>query len=535
MAIIPLEQAAVWVHPAVDNVAVAVRDLAKGLVIQAKTKVITLQNDIPAGHRFALETIPANAAIHQYGQPFALSQGILPGELVSNGNTINLPGTILRHSQHIVFKLPAWQGKKPIFQGFLRSDGQAGTRNYVVVIPASMCASHEARLIADTAERFGLYSPARWPNVDGVTCTPHTFGCGCRDPQSDEPPVRFSDGMTTLTMLRRLIEHPNVGGVLLVDLGCEKTNFSALARLLFGQEKDIGDLSSFFGKPIEHITIQRVGGTKSAVRAGLEAVGKLLSAANNFCRQPLPASKLVLGLKCGGSDAFSGITANPALGAASDLLIRAGGRSLISEIPEFFGAEHLFAARAVNDEVEKRIWEFMVRFRDELITYGGSFEDNPSPGNQAGGLLNIAIKSLGAVSKSGLAPVMAALEYLEPIWKYGMNGLYLLYAPGYDQISTPALVASGCQLVCFTTGRGTGIGNAIAPVIKIASNTTLMQRMNEDMDLNAGQILEGEVNIQTMGEQIFEKIIQVASGEKVKAEENGHREFAIWGREKVTL
>lgn len=535
MTVQTLAQAAIWVNPASDNVAVAKYLLPAGLTIWIDSLSVTLTSEIPAGHRFAIFPIPEGADVRQYGQPFALSRGIQAGEPVNEKNTTNLSEERSRQIPRQSFPLAPWQGTFPTFQGFLRPDGLAGTRNWVAVIPTSMCSSHEARLIAETAERSGIYRREKWKHVDGVTVIPHPFGCGCMDYNPDEPSPRLGELATTLSMLNAMIRHPNVGAVLLIELGCEKTNLKALTEWMTGQPTTAEALAAALHKPAEFISIQQAGGTKAAVQAGLAAVERLLAAANLNQRQSLPLEKLALGLKCGGSDAFSGITANPALGEASDLLIRAGGRSLISEIPEFFGAEHLFASRAINAAVEKEIFAAIARFRAYLQSAGGHFEDNPSPGNRTGGLLNITIKALGAVAKSGQAPVSGVLDYLESVWQQPRGGLYLLYAPGYDQVSTPALVASGAQIVCFTTGRGTGIGNAIAPVIKIASNSELMVRMGADMDIDAGKMLNGEATVQTLGSEIFQKIIQVASGEPVKAEETGHREFAIWSEEKVTL
>jgi altronate hydrolase len=290
-----------------------------------------------------------------------------------------------------------------------------------------------------------------------------------------------------------------------------------------------------YGKPVYSISIQACGGTRATIQRGLEIVAELLEKANTTPRTTVPASKLVLGLKCGGSDAFSGLSANPALGHASDLLIRAGGTSIITEIPEFFGAEHLFAQRAVSREVAQAVFSQMQRYREYTARNGAQMDENPSPGNKDGGLLNITIKSLGAIAKAGTAPVQGVLEYGEPYWKRGPNGLYLMYGPGYDTESVPALVAGGCQVVCFTTGRGSVLGNAVASVVKIATNTTMYERMSDDMDVNAGEVLDGAASLPEMGRRIFEKVLAVASGEWTRPEVNGHREFTIWSEEGISL
>lgn len=528
---------AIWVQPPGDNVAIATRFLPGGTIIHMDGFPVHLSEDIPRGHRFAIRDVAEGEYLTQYQQPFARSAGIRCGERVKSDNTSPLGSEIeAMRTERSLSPLPPWIGDKPNFLGFLRPDGNAGVRNWVLVIPTSMCASHEARMIAETAEANGIYSPEQFVNVDGVTSIPHTQGCGCLDMR--EEMVGFnpiSAIEATLWTLLRYAAHPNVGAVLLVELGCEKTSVENFLQLAGCRTGTIKELAETLGKPVEAINIQTCGGTKSTIRAGLECVEKLLPLANLATRQPISIERLGVGLKCGASDAFSGLSANPALGEASDLLIRAGGRSVITEIPEFFGAAHLIAFRAISDPVEKQIWLFMERYREYLARFGGSFEDNPSKGNRAAGLMNIVIKSLGAISKAGKAPVMGVLEPSDSVWDQPQSGLYLLYGPGYDQKSTPALVSAGCQLVVFTTGRGTGIGNAIAPVIKIASNSELAQRMPDDIDLNAGEILSGRDTHAKMGKELFECILAVASGQRVKAEHNHHREFAIWSEEQLTV
>jgi altronate hydrolase len=424
-----------------------------------------------------------------------------------------------------------WAGGRdlaPTFEGFHRPDGQVGTRNWVLVVPVSMCAAHEASQIALQAELRGIYNRERTPHVDGVVAIPHDGGCGC--PNAREGASIPGVYEATLRMLAQHVRHPNVGAAILIELGCEKTNLAAFDNY-FGTQ----DLGNLYGKPVQRLSIQALGGTRATIERGLALLPGLLDAANGTQRTPAPASALALGLECGGSDAFSGITANPALGEASDLLVRAGGRSVIGEVPEFFGAAHLFAARAANRELAVEIFEMLERYGAYAERAGHSMTENPSPGNREGGLLNITIKSLGALAKSGSAPVQGAMQYSEWVWDRDASGVYLLNTPGYDQLSVPGLVGAGCQVVCFTTGRGTGIGNAIAPVIKISSNTPLYTRMEADMDVNAGAILTGGISLPDMGRTIFEQILKVASGEPTRAEENGHREFALWNVEGLWL
>lgn len=545
---------AVVVDPEHDNVAVAKQTLTPPIALRGPDgQVFPVQADIQPGHRFAIRAIPAGDWVRQYGQPFAVSHGLQPGDPINHSTVDNVvPHVDPEAIELIPAAMPPWGGEKPTFLGFLRPDGQAGVRNWVLIVPTSNCASHEANMIALQAELSGLYNREKYPNVDGVTAIPHTRGCGCPD-MSPPAPGRTHTSIVEATMrlLSHHIQHPNVAGVLLIELGCEKTNLHAFNHFIARDLDLIGaqpaplskitrevkpvDLSAAYGKPVYSLSIQACGGTKATIRYGLEIVEQLLAAANQSRRTPLPASMLAMGLKCGGSDAFSGLSANPALGAASDLLIRAGGSGIITEVPEFFGAEHLFAARSANRAVARQVFGLMERYRAYAARMGSQMDENPSPGNKEGGLINITIKSLGAIAKAGKAPVTGVLDYGEPYWKHGSHGLYMMYGPGYDIESVPALVSGGCQLVCFTTGRGSVLGNAIAPVIKIASNSAMYQRMSDDMDVNAGEVLDGTVSMTEMGRKIFAKVLAVASGEWTRAEENGHREFTIWSEEGISL
>lgn len=515
--------------------------------------MITVREEIPPGHRVMIRPVPAGEWVRQYGQPFALSTGLQPGEALTEERVENAVPQVDPESIEIrPVPLPAWEGPLPTFAGFRRSDGRAGTRNWILIVPTSNCSSHEAATIALQAEFSGLYSREKYPNVDGVTAIPHNRGCGCPDMMpAGASGHRFTSIVeATMRLLGNHIRHPNVAGALIIELGCEKTNLAVFNRFIAGDlhltsERPVTghevhtirpvDLSAAYGKPVYSLSIQACGGTRATVQRGLEIVAELLEKANQSAREPIPASELALGLQCGGSDAFSGLSANPALGVASDLLIRAGGTSIISEVPEFFGAEHLFAQRAASREVARGIFDQIRRYRDYAARNGASLSENPSPGNREGGLLNITIKSLGAMAKAGQAPVQGVIDFGEPYWEKGPHGLYLMYGPGYDPEDVPAQVASGSQVVCFTTGRGSVLGNAIAPVIKIASNSPMYRRMSTDMDINAGAVLDGEMETRAVGQQIFAEILAVASGKWTKAEENGHREFTIWSEEGISL
>ena len=400
------------------------------------------------------------------------------------------------------------------FMGYRRPDGRVGTRNYLLIVPTSMCASHEAQQISTIAE-FTIYSRQKYPNVDGVVAIPHNKGCGCQD------------GSTIDVMLRTLsnyADHPNVGGVILIDLGCEKTNLAQVERYLLKREKS-------FDKPVAKIGIQDEEVT-AAIQRGLKEVESMLEAVNQTAREVVSVSELVLGVKCGGSDGFSGISANPSLGRAADLLVRSGGTVLITEVPEFCGAEHLLANRAKDVETGRAVYRLVDWYKEYASKFGAVLNNNPSPGNIAGGLLNITIKSLGAVAKAGTTRVEGVVEYAETPKNRGVN---LMQGPGYDQESTPGLVAAGATVVVFTTGRGTTIGNAIAPVIKLASNTPVFERIANDLDLSAGGVIDGTETIDEVGKRVFERVCAVANGEQAKAEKHKHREFQFWAEQTVSL
>lgn len=510
---VPLDQVALVVHPE-DNVVVTKTDIAAGTIVSWEGREIEIRESIPTGHRFALTDLPLGTLLKQYGQPFATSLGISVGERITRERVSDElpPRTVIPASRNAPPDyLPDHQ--IPTWQGYRRSDGKFGTRNYVLVAPTSMCSSTEATQIATKAEVL-FWSPEKFPNINGVVALPHNKGCGC--PLGE--PVEM-----TLKMLARYIEHPNVAAALVIELGCEKANLNAF-------RKYIEPLSE--KKPVKTLSIQECGGTQATVRKGLEIIGEFLEIANQFQREPTPASELTLGVKCGGSDAFSGITANPALGFAADLLVRSRGTVVMTEVPEIYGAEHLLAERAKDEEVAKQIFEAVEWFRKYVGVFGHDLDENPSPGNIEGGIINITVKSLGAIAKAGTTRIEGVIGYAEvPPGK----GLYLMQGPGYDQESTPGLVAAGAQIIGFTTGRGTTIGNAIAPVVKIASNTAIYERMKNDLDINAGLILDGEVTIEEMGKRIFEELLAIASGKMCKAELNGHREFQIWTVEGVSL
>jgi altronate hydrolase len=364
---------------------------------------------------------------------------------------------------------------------------------------------------------FALYSRQKYPNVDGVVAIPHNKGCGCQD------------GSTIDVMLRTLsnyADHPNVGAVILIDLGCEKTNLAKVEQYLLKRQKS-------FDKPVAKIGIQEVGGTQATIERGMKEVARMLPEVNRVERQRVPISELVLGVKCGGSDGFSGISANPSLGRAADLLVRSGGTVLITEVPEFCGAEHVLANRAKDAETGRAVYRMVDWYKEYAAKFGAVLNHNPSPGNIMGGLLNITVKSLGAIAKGGTTRIEGVIEYAERPTQRGLN---LMQGPGYDQESTPGLVAAGATVVVFTTGRGTTIGNAIAPVIKLASNSPVFDLMANDLDLSAGGVIDGTETIDEVGARVFDHVRSVASGEvNALAEEHKHREFQFWAEQTVSL
>jgi len=454
----------------------------------------------------------------QYGQPIGTSLGIAAGAWITHENMSDEVPVVRDLPADLHTPAPDYipGPERMTFSGFRRPDGRVGTRNFLLIVPTSMCASHEAQQISIIAE-YTLYTRQQFPNVDGIVAIPHNKGCGCQD------------GSNIDVMLRTLsnyADHPNVGGVILIDLGCEKTNLAIVEKYLLNREKA-------FAKPVAKIGIQEVGGTQAAIAQGLKEVEGMLPEVNRVVREEVPVSELVLAVKCGGSDGFSGISANPSLGRAADLLVRSGGTVLISEVPEFCGAEHILANRARDVATGKAVYEMVDWYKGYASKFGAVLNQNPSAGNKVGGLLNITIKSLGAIAKAGTTRVEGVVNYAETPARRGLN---LMQGPGYDQESTPGLVAAGATVVVFTTGRGTTIGNAIAPVIKLASNSRVFERMSNDLDLSAGGVVDGTETIDQVGQRVFDHVVKVAGGEVMaKAEIHKHREFQFWAEQTVSL
>lgn len=518
LSVASLAELAIVVHPK-DNVAVAKQPIADGQPVQLSgDRVIQVSGEVAPGHRFATAVIPAGEFVRQYAQPIGTSRGINIGDAVTPANMSSEVPVVREIDAEQSVAPPAYmaQGEIATFEGFRRPDGRVGTRNFILIAPTSMCASHEALQISMLAE-FQYFSAAKYAFVDGVTAIPHNKGCGCQAGEN-------------LTVLMRTLAnyaaHPNVGGVVMLDLGCEKTNLHIMEKFLI-------ERTNALQKPLVRIGIQESGGTAHTITRGLKAVEEMLPIVNEARRETFPVSELVLGVKCGSSDGLSGLSANPSLGHAADLLVRSHGTVLMTEVPEFCGAEHVLAARAKDASTALAVYEMVDWYKEYAGMANAVLNENPSPGNVAGGLLNIAIKSLGAIAKGGTTRIEGVTDYAQPATG---RGLQLMQGPGYDQESTPGLVAAGATVVVFTTGNGTTIGNAIAPVIKLASNDKTFHRMSSDIDLSAGSVIKGSETIGECGTRIFEHIRQVASGRvSALAEKHKHREFQVWAEKAIAL
>jgi len=494
------ENSAIHLNP-LDNVAIARVPLSAGMKLRVDGVPITVLDAVPAGHKVAVARIQPGEMVHRYGQAIGRAKvQIEPGRHVHTHNISFEELTFAYEFPEGEIPYPAPPKDVPTFRGYLREDGRAGTRNYIAVVAASNCAAHTAELIAASFD--GERLP---PNVDGVVAFPHGEGCGHTIGPDTEQLRRTLAGV---------LAHPNVSAAIILGLGCE-----------------VNQIDHYLGPNAPRnsrllgMTLQSSGGTRGALEAARREIHTLMETAAGEQRTEIPASKIVLGLNCGGSDSFSGITANPALGICCDMLASIGASAVLAETTECFGAEHLLVRRARNRAVAERFLSFITAYKKYLDRFGGSFNDNPSPGNKDGGLTNILEKSLGAAAKAGSSPMMDAVDYAERITS---PGFVFMNTPGYDPVSLTGLAAGGCNLIAFTTGRGSAIGFPTIPVIKIATNSNTYRRMRDNMDINAGVIAEGEASIQTVGRQIFDTVLRVASGEKTCAERLGHKEFVPW-------
>ncbi len=487
-----------------DNVVTAIRALEVGSDVEGiQTTVL-----IPRGHKIATSATKAGEPIRKYAQIIGYAAAdIQPGDHVHTHN-VEFRNTDVDYEfgTDLRFADPIAESKRDTFMGYRRTSGRVGTRNYIAIITSVNCSATAARQIAAA---FGPDELAQYPNVDGVAAFVHGTGCGM---------AGSGEGFDALQrVMWGYARHPNHAGVLMVGLGCEMNQIDWLLEA-HGIEK---------GSLFQAMNIQDVAGLARTVELGIEKVRAMLPLANEAVREPCPASELTIGLQCGGSDAWSGITANPALGFACDLLVAQGGTGVLAETPEIYGAEHLLTRRAVDQKIGQKLIDLVVWWEDYTARNKGSMDNNPSPGNKKGGLTTILEKSLGAAAKGGTTPLKGVYKYGEPVTTKGFN---FMDSPGYDPASVTGQIASGCNMIAFTTGRGSAFGSKPAPCMKIATNTEIFNRMAGDMDINAGAILTDGRSVEQTGREIYEFWLRMASGEKSKSEEQGlgDYEFVPW-------
>ncbi len=489
-----------------DNVAVARLDLLPGTAVAAEG--VTAVAAVPQGHKIATRAIPSGEEVRKYDQIIGFaSADIAPGDHV---HTHNVEMRDFERDYRIgeAVKLIDYvpEADQASFDGYVRANGTVGTRNYIGVISTVNCSATVVRYIADHFRGAALDGYA---NIDGVVALRHGTGCGM---------AGGGEGFRNLSRtFGGYARHPNFAGILFVGLGCEVAQISLMMER---EGLEAGPL-------VRSLTIQETGGTAATVRAGIAHVEELLAVANEATRSRVPASHLMLGMECGGSDGYSGISANPALGAAADLLVRNGGTAILGETPEIYGAEHLLTRRAVDRDVGERLIGFIRWWEDYTARNGGTMDNNPTPGNKAGGLTTILEKSLGAAAKGGTTNLAGVYAYAERVTA---KGFVFMDTPGYDPVSVTGMVAGGANMVCFTTGRGSVFGCKPVPSLKLATNSAMYGRMAEDMDVNCGKVVDGDASVAEVGQEIFDLILETASGRPSLSEALGFgdEEFAPW-------
>lgn len=511
-----LETLAVILNPGADNVAIAKEDISSGTVLEHNGTIIEINSDIKNGHRFASSNIKDGDFIRQYGYPFAQSKGIFKGDPVKVSNVRN----IIPDTNENKYKEPSKtvlreEYVNKTFLGFPRKESRPGTRNYYLVIPTSMCSSEVALQVALNLDNDKNLLD-KYKNIDGIVAIPHTEGCGCDSGLQIERLIK---------VLRGYCLHPNVGGCIMIDLGCEQTNYERLYPLFHDiLKKDI--------KPVDWITIQESGGTRSATEKAKEIIKKILPTVNNVAREPFPISMLAVGTECGASDSFSGITANPLIGNVVDKVIYGNGSAILSEVTEMVGVFGMFMPRFRSREIMSKFKHLLEWYTGLARRLGLTIEPNLVPKNIEGGLINNYIKSLGAVIKGGTTSIEDVIDYADPLEK---KGLTIMQGPGNDPESITGMVASGVNIICFSTGKGTITGDAICPVIKIASNADTFKNLPEDMDFDGSRVLKEDKGLDGIGEELFSKVIKVASGEKTWSEKWKQRQFQVWTAGKLSL
>jgi altronate hydrolase len=495
-------------HPQ-DDVVIARQQLVSGTLLRDEN--ITVSGLIPPGHKVATRAIAKGEPVKRYNQIIGFaSKDIAPGQQVHLNNLAM--GDFARDYAIGTDVKPTQYALEPAtFMGIVRPDGRVATRNYIGLLSTVNCSATVVRAIADyfRADGRDRGALADYPNIDGVVALAHGTGCGMAS--NGEP----------IDVLRRTLggyaKHANFAGILMIGLGCESNQISSLLGAQNLKESDL----------LRTFSIQDSGGTRKAIEQGVAQVREMLKVANDVHREIVPASHLMLGLQCGGSDGYSGITANPALGRAVDLLVENGGTAILSETPEIYGAEHLLTRRAVSQAVGEKLISRIKWWEEYTERTGGEMNNNPSPGNKAGGLTTILEKSLGAVAKGGTTNLVAVFEYAEPVTA---KGFVFMDTPGYDPVSATGQVAGGANMICFTTGRGSAYGCAPSPSLKLSTNTALWTRQEEDIDINCGEIVDGNATVAEVGEQFFRMILDTASGTKSKSELHGYgqSEFVPW-------
>ncbi|MET4105334.1 altronate dehydratase family protein [Hymenobacter sp. UYP22] len=540
------------IHPD-DNVLVALQDLPIGTPVTWEGTTVTTTAKIPAKHKLALQFLAPGDPVHMYGVLVGKAAAAIEvGGLLTTSNIRHATDSYDEHQQRrLEWPVPdvsQWQERT--FRGYHRADGSVGTANYWLVIPLVFCENRNIQVLEEAlvndlgyarrksyqpqtqelisllqagksveeilatdlhSAENGQHKPRLFPNVDGIRFLTHEGGCGG---------IR-QDAQTLCGLLAGYITHPNVAGATVLSLGCQNAQVSML-------QDEINKRSpNGFQKPLYILEQQKIGTEEALVSTALRQTFAGLMLANQQTRQPAPLSKLCIGLECGGSDGFSGISANPAVGHVSDLLVALGGSVILAEFPELCGVEQELVDRSVDTATAERFSSLMKAYGDSAVAVGSGFDMNPSPGNIRDGLITDAMKSAGAARKGGSSPVVAVLDYPEPVTQPGLN---LLCTPGNDVESTTAEVGSGATVVLFTTGLGTPTGNPIAPVVKISSNTALAQRMPDIIDLNTGTVIDGEETIEQAGARILDYVVRVASGEEVAAVRHGQTDFIPWKR-----
>ncbi|HIB18095.1 MAG: altronate dehydratase family protein [Alphaproteobacteria bacterium] len=489
-----------------DNVVTAKETIPTSTNIASEG--LTTAMEIPVGHKVATEAIAAGKPIRKYDQIIGFAtEAIHPGTHVHTHNVeMKTFDRDYKFSEDAKPTHYVPDAQKATFQGIKRPDGRVATRNYLGILTSVNCSATAARYIADAFSGDAL---ADYPNVDGVVAYTHGTGCGMADSG-----LGWELLQATIDGYKR---HPNFASLLMVGLGCEVNQVAGMLER-HGWTQD---------GTFQAMTIQDTGGTMATVREGVARIKEMLPEANKAVREALPASHLKLGLECGGSDAYSGISANPSLGAATDLLVRHGGTAILAETPEIYGAEHLLTRRAETREVGEKLIGFIKWWEDYTEKNGAEMNNNPSPGNKAGGLTTILEKSLGAAAKGGTTNLVDVYQYAEEVTARGFT---FMNTPGYDVTSVTGMVAGGANMVCFTTGRGSVFGCKPVPSIKLATNRAMYEHMSEDMDINCGLVIDGEATVQEMGQKIFDVILRIASGEQTKSEALGFGgdEFVPW-------